>query len=69
MTEINNSDTEIDTIELCAKLESEISLQSKKNTEESSQLVNKVLRPSLFCIKLNEAILKELAQIGGKHLA
>ena len=68
MTEMNNSDTDIDTIELCLKLESEISLQSKRNTKESSKLVNEVLRPSLFCIKLNEAILKELSQIGGKHL-
>lgn len=67
MTEINNSDTNIDTIELCKKIEHEISFYSKKNTKESARLVNKVLRPSLVCIKLNEAILKELSQIGSKH--
>lgn len=68
MTERNKADTIIDTLELCQKIESQISIHSKKNSKESVQLVNEVLRPSLVCIKLNETILKELAQIGGKHL-
>tara|TARA_R110000782_G_scaffold220827_1_gene308017 strand:+ start:1003 stop:1212 length:210 start_codon:yes stop_codon:yes gene_type:complete len=67
MTKENNSDANIDTIELCKKIEHEISRYSKKNTSESVRLVNEVLRPSLFCIKLNETILKELSQIGSKH--
>jgi len=69
MTNKSNSNISIDTIELCKKIELQISSHSKKNTEESVLLVNEVLRPSLVCIKLNEEILKELAQIGGKHFA
>jgi len=68
-SEANKSDITIDTVALCEKIEHEISLYSKKNTEESVLLVNEILRPSLVCIKLNEEILKELAQIGGKHFA
>jgi hypothetical protein len=67
MTNKSNSNISIDTIELCKKIELQISSHSKKNTEESVLLVNEVLRPSLVCIKLNEEILKELAQIGSKH--
>ena len=63
-----NEIIDIDTSELGKRLESQISLYSKKNTKEFNYLVNEVLRPSLVCIKLNETILKELAQIGGKHL-
>lgn len=69
MTNKSNSNISIDTIELCKKIEFQISSHSKKNTEESVLLVNEVLRPSLVCIKLNEEILKELAQIGGKHFS
>ena len=68
MAETNKPDISIDTLELCNKIESQISIHSKKNSKESVQLVNEVLRPSLVCIKLNETILEELAQIGGKHL-
>ena len=67
MTNKSNSNISIDTIELCKKIELQISSHSKKNTEESVLLVNEILRPSLICIKLNEEILKELAQIGSKH--
>jgi len=67
MTNKSNSNISIDTIELCKKIELQISSHSKKNTEESVLLVNEVLRPSLVCIKLNEEILKELARIGSKH--
>ena len=67
MTNKDNSDISIDTIELCKKIELQISSHSKKNTEESVLLVNEILRPSLICIKLNEEILKELARIGSKH--
>ena len=67
MKKNNNIDINIDTIELCKKIELQISSHSKKNTEESVLLVNEILRPSLVCIKLNEEILKELAQIGSKH--
>jgi hypothetical protein len=67
MTNKDNGDISIDTIELCKKIELQISSHSKKNTEESVLLVNEILRPSLICIKLNEEILKELAQIGSKH--
>ena len=67
MTNKSNSNISIDTIELCKKIELQISSHSKKNTEESVLLVNEILRPSLICIKLNEEILKELARIGSKH--
>ena len=67
MAETNKPGTSIDTLELCKKIEEQISICGKINTAESSRLANEVLRPSLFCIKLNEAILKELAQIGCKH--
>ena len=67
MTNKGSGDISIDTIELCKKIELQISSHSKKNTEESVLLVNEILRPSLICIKLNEEILKELAQIGSKH--
>lgn len=58
----------IDTIDLCNKLESQISLYSKKNTKESNYLVNEILRPSLLCIKINEATFREISRIGSKHL-
>ena len=67
MKKNDNSDINIDTIKLCKKIELQISSCSKKNSEESVQLVNEILRPSLVCIKLNEEVLKELARIGGKH--
>ena len=69
MSKENNSDINIDTMELCKKIEHEISFYSKKNSEESVRLVNEILRPSLVCIKLSEEVLKELARIGGKHFA
>ena len=64
-----NNSTNIDTVELCEKIENEISFHSKKNTKESNRLVNEVLRPSLFCIRLNEATFREISRIGSKHLA
>ena len=63
----NPNPSTIDTIDLCKKLESQISLYSKKNTKESNYLVNEILRPSLFCIRLNEATFREISRIGSKH--
>jgi len=69
MTQENNSEVNIDTIELCKKIEEQISIYSKKNTEEFNFLVNEVLRPSLLCIKINEATFREISRIGSKHFA
>lgn len=62
-----NNDINIDAIELCKKIEDQISIYSKKQTPESTELVNKVLRPSFTYIKLVNAILTELSKIGSKH--
>ena len=66
-SEANKSDITIDTVALCEKIEHEISLYSKKNTEESVLLVNEILRPALLCIKINEATFREISRIGSKH--
>lgn len=62
-----NNDSNIDSINLCKKIEEQISIYSKKQTPESSKLVNEVLRPSFTYIKLTNAILTELSKIGSKH--
>lgn len=67
MTKEEKSPTIVDTVALCKKLESQISIYSKKNTEESVRLVNEILRPSLLCIKINEATFREISRIGSKH--
>ena len=67
MTQEKNSGASIDTIELCKKIEEQISIYSKKNTKESNYLVNEILRPSLLCIKINEATFREISRIGSKH--
>ena len=69
MTQENNREVNIDTIELCKKIEEQISIYSKKNTEESNYLVSEILRPSLLCIKINEATFREISRIGSKHFA
>ena len=51
------------------KIEEQISIYSKKQTPESSKLINEVLRPSFTYIKLTNAILTELSKIGSKHFA
>jgi len=64
-----NNDINIDSIELCKKIEEQISIHSKKSAQDSCDLINEVLRPSLNYIKLNDAMLKELSKIGSKHFA
>ena len=67
MTKENTAPIQVDTVALCEKIEDEISLYSKKNTKESNYLVNEVLRPSLLCLRINEATFREISRIGGKH--
>ena len=56
------------TAELKDQIEEQIRLLSKTNTEESTHMINQILRPMIIYINKTSGLLHEAMRISSKHI-